>query len=92
MIVTYKGKIFSRDEFIAEDLPQNFLADVVALVKPEPDFISVDINSVKTAIDSREIGALLKLGAERELQSVMRSMYLNDVRRGIEGDVVSGAD
>lgn len=92
MIINYSGKVFSMDEFILEGLPNTFLADVRAIVLPGTESIDVEITSVLMAIERdphREISAFLKSEAERDLQMLMRSYYLNQARQGLEGDVLS---
>lgn len=86
MRLIYKGKILSKEDFVGvEDLPNHFLVDIEALVTPEMDFITVEVVSVRMDPSKREVSAFLKLEVERDLEILMRSMYLAEAHSGHEG-------
>ena len=88
--IIYVGKVFAFDDFNLSDeeppmLP--FLADVTAFIAPSLDAINVEIWSVRRESDGREFAAHLRHECRRNLETIMRSYYLNTHRAGLEGDV-----
>ncbi len=90
MKVTYYGRIFSNDDFVEpydSTLPTLFLADVEALITPSPSEIGVDILSIKLSSGQMASVEKLRKESQRALVLIMRTLYLNHVRAGREGDV-----
>lgn len=91
--VTYKSKVFGPEDFNfppGENIASPFLADVSAIVTSSPSGIDVDIVSVRTEVGGRELAALLKSEPRYLLKTILRSCFLAEARKGIEGDVVEG--
>jgi hypothetical protein len=92
MRITWPDRVFEPSDFLDFEgaLKCPFLADVSALITPEEDgSLAVEIVSVLRQ-DGKEIGAFLKRDVERDLARDLRTFYLNEARRGLEGD--SAAD
>jgi hypothetical protein len=88
--VTYYGKIFYRDDFLSafhdEIGERPFLADVSALIDPSSESIDVEVVSIRRDPDGKELVAFVKREVERNMWAILRTLYLNESRRGLEGD------
>lgn len=84
MEIHYKDFLFRSDHFVGLELPKRFTANVYGVVKPTPE--ALEVNVLRVTYDGKEIASHLKAENERELEIQLRSFYLNEARKGLEGD------
>lgn len=92
MKVTYPNYLFWPKDFLTlenEEIKigtRPFEGDIVALVTSDLDGIHVEIISIRGQ-NGQELLAFIRAESEYKIMPVLRSFYLNTVRRGFEGDV-----